>query len=103
MRKTCRYVSSPSWFGVEQSWVLCDVVVLVSGHFRQSVISLKNGQSFAKELQCLGLEKLAEKQRGWERLSKHDWELGLTLRLIQSTLILVIICLFVTEATQQLS
>ena len=29
---TCRYVSSPSWFGVEQSWVLCDVVILVSDH-----------------------------------------------------------------------
>ena len=53
----------PSWFGIEQSWILCDVVVLVSGHFRQSVISFKNGQSFAKELQCLGLEKLAEKQK----------------------------------------
>ena len=37
---TCRYVSSPSWFGVEQSWVLCDVVILVSDHVRQSVIFL---------------------------------------------------------------
>ena len=50
----------PSWLGIEEARILGNVVVLIAGHFRKSIVSFENGQSFAEELQSFGLEKLAK-------------------------------------------
>lgn len=54
---------STSRLGVEEGGIVCDVIVFISGHFGQRVVSFQNGQSFAEEFQRLALEQLAEKKK----------------------------------------
>ena len=66
--------NQPSRLGVEQSWIVSNVIVFIARHFRQRVVRLQDGQSFAKEFQRLAFEQLAENWKMQKFVHKKNFE-----------------------------
>lgn len=86
-RKRSRILSSPfvlempinsrAWFGVEQCWMVRDVIGLIFGNLWQRVISLEDRQRLAEEFQRLGLQQIERIWNSFHILTDRiPWEIS---------------------------